>query len=231
VTDTLSILQSLHVIRQHGNQYVNLDISTREGVAKAQDLNLAKSGVADVVISSSLYGTSQIFTPRNKGVAFGLFRHPIDRAVSMFYYLKNAPNDPGYRPIFANMTLEDYARLGYAENNWLTRFLSNKLGGRIQQSDFDLAKEIISTKFVVGLLSDFKTSLSRFEDYFGWKDRVKDYSQTEQCIDKWIAKGENRHDHPIVEQGTAIWDSFLQHNRYDTELFEHIFNIFTKHQT
>ena len=46
-----------------------------------------------------------------------LVRHPVDRAASMFYFLKGT----GYPPL-KNMTVDDYAKSELIENNWLGEF-------------------------------------------------------------------------------------------------------------
>lgn len=71
--------------------YVNVDTTIRPGIDHAKKLGLVQSGLADMIISSDVeYAVSQLFDGSHKGRALGLFRHPVDRLVSKFYYLQTA---------------------------------------------------------------------------------------------------------------------------------------------
>jgi len=66
--------------------FVNIDSTTVEGIKRARDMGFADAQLADVVVSPFVYKTNDLFTKTAKGRLFSVFRHPIDRAVSMFYY-------------------------------------------------------------------------------------------------------------------------------------------------
>ena len=66
--------------------FVNIDSTTVEGIKRARDMGFADAQLADVVVSPFVYETNDLFTKTAKGRLFSVFRHPIDRAVSMFYY-------------------------------------------------------------------------------------------------------------------------------------------------
>ena len=60
-------------------------------------MGLVKSELTDVIFSPLLHESSQLFNNTNhQGRAFCLFRHPVDRAVSLFYYLKHATWEPTF---------------------------------------------------------------------------------------------------------------------------------------
>ena len=59
-----------------------------------------------------------------------MFRHPIDRAVSMFYYIRVADWEPSYKPELQGWKMDQYATSDIVENNRMTRQLSNPSWGR-----------------------------------------------------------------------------------------------------
>ena len=58
-------LQFLLIKEDDERRYVNVDMTTARGLARAKDLKLASSGVADVVISNDIHGVLDIFNNRN----------------------------------------------------------------------------------------------------------------------------------------------------------------------
>jgi len=219
---------NLHIVWEEGNQYVNVDTSTPHGIERAGAMHLAQSGMVDVVITPHVHEMANIFDPGHKGKLFALIRHPIDRAVSMFYYLQTATWEPSYDPSLQHMTLEQYAHSDKVEENWMTRFLVNKKSEPLGPQDVVLAREILRTKFAVGLLSRINDSMDRFAQVFGW-----DISQPERrvCIQSLLTNGVNRHEHPEIERGGEIWNAFLENNRYDVELYMYTVQLFQEQGT
>ena len=222
----------------NGATYVNVDLTTEMGIARAQRLNLAGKRIADIIISPNLQQVTKVFLPENKGRMFALFRHPVDRAVGMYYYLSKATWDPMYNSKLTDMSLVEYAASSSVENNWMTRFLVGKGSGALTPSDMVLAKKIVREKVVVGLFRDLETSLGQFDRYFGWSSQIKDFrdkrkngkrkEDAEQCRRACIEAGDARHDNPAVLEGSKEWDLIVLQNRYDMELYmyaEHLYNI------
>lgn len=110
---------------ENGNRYVNVDVTQPRGIEHAKDLGFGEANLADVVLSSRLHEAASLFTPDNlhpnvvKGRCFALLRHPIRRAVSMFFYLRDATWEPTYSEVYKSMTVEEYAVSQYAEDNWM----------------------------------------------------------------------------------------------------------------
>ena len=71
---------------------VNVDISTQEGIFKTKNrgfLAEAPQPRVDYIATSEFQPASMtLFSPVHKARMFALFRHPIDRVVSNFYYLQ-----------------------------------------------------------------------------------------------------------------------------------------------
>lgn len=180
---------------------------------------------------------------------FTIIRHPVDRAVGMYYYLQTATWDPLYDPNLSKMTLEEYASSSSMENNWLTRFLVEKPGGKLSEKDLELAKEILRRKCLIGLFTDMHSSLMRFEQYFHlWEQSLLSTTKSsagtkkedsrfnkkvilqnvKKCTDQVMRKGDKRHDHPLVteESDSKAWNAMVRHNRYDMELYKYAQEIY-----
>ena len=119
--------------------FVNIDSTTVAGIQRARDMGFADAQLADVVVSPFVFELNELFTPTARGRLFSVFRHPIERAVCMFYYIRVADWEPSYKPELKDWTLEQYAVSEVVENNWMTRQLSNKLGGELTDDDLKSA--------------------------------------------------------------------------------------------
>jgi hypothetical protein len=145
----------------------------------------------------------------------------------MFNHLKSDTNDPSYQSIYSNMTLEDYATHGYAENNYLTRFLSNKMGGKVDYLDLAIAKKILKEKCVIGLYAEFEKSVHIFEQYFKWNTKG-DGKTRERCIQQLVDKvKENNAVHNEIRKGSKEWSLLARQNMFDLELYDYITSLFS----
>lgn len=109
---------TLEVVKlENGNRYVNVDMTNPVGISHAKDVGFGRSGLANVVMTSWFDQTASVFDEDHKGRCFTLLRHPIQRAVSMFYYLKDATWEHTFSEEYKNMTIEEFASSQYAEDN------------------------------------------------------------------------------------------------------------------
>jgi len=219
--------KTLHVLtRDEGYRFVNVDTTSISGLKRAKAMGLVQSGLVDVFVSQYVVPAAEVFAPEYKGRMFALFRHPVDRAVSEFYYLQMATWEPTYNPELAAMTLDQYAHSPYIERNWVTRMLVNKLGGEIYENDLNLAKEIIRRKCLVGLVRDMDESVRRFDLYFGFDD--DDTGEKRRCWQDILDDGKtsNRNDHPKVSEGSPEWDMIRRVNFFDMQLYEYAEGLF-----
>lgn len=92
-------------------KFVNADPSDHGGIQRSEKLKLIPSGMADVIVSSRILHAATLYDDKHKGRLFTILRHPIERAVSTFYYLQNADWERNYRPEFKKMNLLEYAAL------------------------------------------------------------------------------------------------------------------------
>jgi len=214
----------------NGNRYVNVDMSNPDGIEHAKDLGFGASGLADVAITSWFHDTASIFDVDHKGRCFVLLRHPIRRAVSMFYYLKDATWEHTYSEVYQEMDINEYATSQYAEDNWMVRFLTNEMSGNVYDRHLDLAKEVLESKCLVGIMEDFAASIKRFDRYFGWSkiDFGGPVSMTDRgtCVARVIKNPDNAHPHPKVEEDGEVWNLLLEKNKYDLALYEYARHLF-----
>jgi hypothetical protein len=109
--------KELKVVNLFEHNYTNVNVATAEGIARAQSLGLVPSHMADVIVSAQVDKIPSLFTSNERARAFVLLRNPVDRAASMFYFIKSMGNER-----MKNMTLVDYAKSDMIENNWLGEF-------------------------------------------------------------------------------------------------------------
>merc|ERR1712048_1501443 len=208
--------------------YVNVDPTTKPGIVRAREMGLAESGLADCIITPYFLEVNDIFSQK-QGRLFALFRDPIERSISMFYYMQRAEWEPTFRPELRNWTLDDFARSNLVEENWLTRRLTNTLIGPLTEHHKNKALKIINSKFLVGLLSHYESSVNRFERFFKWTYKVNPMSQ-EMCRKEILESGKNAYtgvDHDTESMGDAF-ALLARKNTLDIQIYEFIEKLFVE---
>jgi len=221
-------------------KYVNVNTATIPGIKRAKEMGLAASGLADVIEMHRLHEGSELFDPQHRARVFALFRNPVHRAVSMFYYLQRAQWEPTYDPTLREMSLLDYANSRKVEENWVTRFLVHKYTGRLLDDHVEEAKQVMRDKMIVGILDEnIQDSLKRFELYFDWWEfnkRKGDAGRVVQCQENRGRTAENKVRHPIPDKNDPAYQRLLQLNWADMKLYryaEELFReqaVFVKHK-
>ena len=226
---------------------VNVDVSTHEGILRAKHrgfLGAKFQPRVDFISTSEFqFASMMLFAPDRRARMFALFRHPVDRAVSKFYYLQKATWEPTYNKRWAKMSLEQWASRDRGENNWMVRSLSGK-GPQdpLTVQDLDKAMELVRTKFVVGLMGKMEESVHRFNLLLG-----VDQSDPKnlECTLQFASKGDadahavrkarivkknewNSYDHPKVEAGSPAWLSLSKIHMYDNLLYRFIEELFAE---
>uniref|UniRef100_A0A7S2A730 Sulfotransferase domain-containing protein n=1 Tax=Trieres chinensis TaxID=1514140 RepID=A0A7S2A730_TRICV len=206
---------------EDGGKYVNVDMTTVEGIKRAGDLGFAQSGLADVAMTSFLFEMNNIFdAPDHRAKCFTLLRHPIKRAVSLFYYLQHASWESTYSTVYQDMTIEEYATGELCENNWMTRMLSGKMSGPLSWNHLEKAKTVLLQKCLLGFVDDIEEALDRFERYFGWREWT-DHKERWQCQQDLLHGGDNKYTHPRYEEGSEVWELLKKKNGFDIMLYNY----------
>ena len=214
------------VMAEDGRKYVNVDVTTMEGIARASRLNFVSSGLADMIFTPLLRESAELLLDgeNHKGRMFAVFRSPVHRIVSLFYYLQQATWEPTYNEQYASMTIDDYARSELCESNWMLRSLVNKMEGPLDPSDIKVAKTIIRQKCIVGLLSDMDETIVRFHSFFGFGN-----DEALTCArQNFAAAGGNQsnsHKHPKLDPNGETWQVIEQKNRLDIILYEYAIEL------
>ncbi len=224
------------VTEADGTKYVNVNLGDLNGIKRAQDLRLTNAGVADVIRSSYLYESALLFQSSARyGKCFTMIRNPIERAVDVFRKLKQTSSNP----VFASMTLEEYVKGPFCEDNWMVRFLTNEMEEQVEQIHLDLAKHVLGRKCFIGISEEFNESLRRFAKYFAWDKRSSNEAVSECMrqleITKHVAEGEFSLDVmapkvPIheYEEGTEVHRILSEKNGMDLELYEYAKQLYQR---
>ena len=213
--------------------FVNVDTTTLDGIERAKGMGFADANLAQLVASPFLFETNDLFTRNHRGRLFSIFRHPIDRAVSMFHYVRVADAEPGYAPEMREGTVLDYAQSKGVENNWMTRQLSNQLKGSLAEKNLEKAMEVVRTKFLVGLASELEKSMTRVEKYFGMTYRVNPANQ-EACRRDLMSGGEanpgGQQEEPLLAEDDPAYELLARKNHFDLRLYSYIERLFEEQE-
>jgi len=229
---------------------INVDVTSQEGINEAKNrgfLTQSPHPHLDLVSSQEFkFAATTLFSPEHNGRMFALFRHPIDRAVSKFYYLQKATWESTYKERWKTMTLEKWAEKDRGENNWMVRMLVGKDNRAVLTTeDLELAKEIVRTKFVVGLMDSFDESVHRFNVFLGVDESD---AVNQECIGQFTSSGGDSHAsanrkvietknqwnsyaHPDVEYGSPAWVSLSKINFFDILLYRYVLEVFEEQRS
>jgi len=201
---------------------VNIDTTTTSGIQRAVQLGFANSGLGDVIVTPLIYNTNDLLQPNAMlmGRFFALFHHPVERAVRVYNDLKISDAE------VQSMTLAQYAGSPRAENNFLTRQLSNQPYGELTEEHVKVALEVIRRKFLVGLGTYLKASVYRFERFFRWAYRVNPANQ-EKCRDAIFYKYGAV---AMPAEGSPEWEILSFQNQYDLQLYGYIESLFKEQE-
>lgn len=161
---------SLSVVSLSGRRYVNVDLFSVNGIARATRLGFTSSHTADIAYSPLLHDIGKIFKPLKAsdipdvfGRLLVVFRDPMERAFNRYEQAKVTTGNK-------KMTLSQFANNpAYSENNPLTRgIMGLSPEDPLEKRDVEKAQRIIRDQMLVGLYDQFALSLKRFEQYFSW---------------------------------------------------------------
>ena len=141
----------LEVLEVQENRYVNVDTTQVPGIQRAVDLGLASSGLVDVIVSSYLHDSAPLFDLKHQGRAFIIFRDPLARSMSMYWHRIKEVGD-----LDKDLSVVDYAQGKGIENNWMCRFLTNRMTGELTKVSTPFSPQFCT------FLTGFHSSLSPY---------------------------------------------------------------------
>mmetsp|Transcript_13488 Transcript_13488/g.28624 ORF Transcript_13488/g.28624 Transcript_13488/m.28624 type:complete len:219 (-) Transcript_13488:370-1026(-) len=135
---------------------------SRENILKAKNTGLVLYMM--IVTSNPSVIIENLFGSTHKTRVFAMFRHPVDRLVSLFYYLQEATWEGSYKPKWKDIDIHEWAK-SEMDNNHLMKKLTGK--EEINETDLELAKNTIKSRIIVGLMHDMEESVKRFNVVMG----------------------------------------------------------------
>lgn len=207
-----------------GIRFANVDTSHPLGIEQAKALQVGQSDQIDFISSPYLWNLADAFDEAHKGYMIAMFRHPIDRAASLYHSMMKSSQYA--TQVGSYISIEQYAKSSLVENNWVTRFLSNTLSGELTTDHEAIAKEVLRSKCLVGLLHNKAETMRRLNILFNTKSDVR-YRRSEECEEKilyWDWPGINQHD-PVIG-GSDAWNLLHKQNIYDLRLYDYAQHLF-----
>jgi len=226
-----------HVKFEHANHRMGPQVLNRlgsqvslaeEGLTRARE-SVNYDGPNHVRVFTSFYlneAATLFDNPELRGGrVFALFRHPVEREVSLYHHLIESHWEQTHHPEIAQMTLKEYAFSSMAHSNWLVRYLANNKTGDLTRDDLELAKKILLEKVLVLLTNRMKESIGRLSTYFNWEF----FPEKESCTLDTVSEEEdifNKKDHAMLQEDTEEWEILASLNLLDIELYEYITYLF-----
>lgn len=111
------------------------------------------------------------------------------------------------------------------------RILTNEMTGILNDGHLDLAKQILESKCLIGIMEEFAASVKRFDRYFGWDQTdfqggPVQMSDRGVCEARVMSKPDNAHAHPNFDAGSEVWEKLMEKNVLDVGLYEHAVYLF-----
>ena len=217
--------ETLFIFEEHDrSQFVNVDTTHRDGLEHAKNVGFVGSGIAQIIFTGNIFeSATYLFDQWNQGSAFTIMRHPIDRAISIFYYLQNAKRELTYHPEWKSMTLKEYAAAGvHIEHDWMVRQLTGNWQGDLTEKELNIAKQFLKDKVWIGLLDHMEESIFRFSDRFGWEHNPK----WKTCFREYEHHISNQNKHTKYTPASEEWKLLEKYNRWDIQLYEYAVELF-----
>lgn len=215
----------LNIVHENGMKQVTVDLSTKESRTKARDDGLKDVASNLLVLSPNVYETSDIFKGSFQADLWTWFRHPVERQISYYFWLKSLPlGHPKYHPYMQMLTLTDWAQTQLHIPNAMTASLigipTNPMGWT--EIDLIVAKNMIRQSARIGLLEQKTESIRRFFHHHNVGASGARECQERLLYYDWSNKG--KHD-PVGKKSDA-YQLLLQANSLDVKLYEYATYLF-----
>lgn len=212
-----------------GALFVNVDTLTPSGILRAEKLGLVPSGLADMIVTTNglNFAIEHLYDNTHRGRVLALFRHPVDRLISYFYYTQVATWERSYHPQWKDMDIQYWAENLNRDNNQMVKTLAGR--GKddvVTEADLSIAVRTIKLRFIVGLMNEMEESVHRFNVFMGIDESEE---SIRVCMDQYFGHGvkkENSNSHPKVQEGSTAWQVLARDNAFDIRLYESIVQQF-----
>jgi len=210
-----------------------VSIASQPGeIMKLKHKGLVPSGQADLIFSSFPdLAIEHLYDEQHKARVLAMFRHPVDRLVSKFYYLQVATWENTYRPEWKDMDILEWVQNHNADNNHMVKKLAGK--GQTEpadETDLKRAKRTVWQRMIVGVTEEMEESIHRFNIVAGISDTSV---RGRVCMKQFFArsgkeKRRNSVSYSKIEKGHPAWDYLAERNQFDIELYELVLKLFKK---
>lgn len=184
--------------------------------------DLMENGKVDAMSLTVVKQATGVISRMHSGRLFTLLRHPVDRTVSLYYYLRDAYWEPTQAKVGKIGSLEEYVDSDLLETNWMTGILSNLAGA---PPDIGIAKRILREYILVGLVDRFEESVNRFERFFGWCRPCDMYGNNSRHS-TFNRTNTNTNEHEKLVPRDDLWKKIASRLRDDVELYEYGLQVF-----
>jgi len=201
-------------------QYVNVDVTSKQGIIEAKERKLVESG--QVVSPDPAFAIEHLFEPTQKGRAIVLFKHPVQRLVAQFYHQRSATN---------NISLEEYAKKKQKNHNQIVKtFAGRGSNDSASEEDLQLAKRTIRKRFIVGLYDEMEESVHRFNAVLGIDE---DDTNNKKCMDNFFHDSEVNEDknserYEEVDENSEAYQILASNNELDLKLYKFVTDLFNE---
>eukprot|EP00521_Asterionellopsis_glacialis_P009261 CAMPEP_0195287156 /NCGR_PEP_ID=MMETSP0707-20130614/4335_1 /TAXON_ID=33640 /ORGANISM="Asterionellopsis glacialis, Strain CCMP134" /LENGTH=836 /DNA_ID=CAMNT_0040346885 /DNA_START=12 /DNA_END=2522 /DNA_ORIENTATION=+ len=199
-----------------GTRYVNVDSTTVMGLARAKQLGIAESGLAEVLYTNLIVPTSSVFSLKNRGRLFAVFRSPLERSVSLYHQAQMLDRQ------VAEMTMADYASTRLTNNEMVRTLVGKAVEEELTEQDLYMAMEFLRRKCVIGLADRIGESMQRIHRYFGW-DALR-VGGVQQCEQEFLAPNQERP--ALPPSGSEAFNYIMAQNNLDMRLYDYALYLF-----
>mmetsp|Transcript_7131 Transcript_7131/g.8861 ORF Transcript_7131/g.8861 Transcript_7131/m.8861 type:complete len:286 (-) Transcript_7131:57-914(-) len=212
--------ERLEIIRKPHGQFLNVDTTTTQGLKHAKSLGVIQSKAAAVIFTPFIQESTILFDRNHRGRFFTLLREPVDRIISLYYFRRMEKEE------VREQTLDEFIQT--SGENWMVRMLTGCMSGPLDVIHLDAAKEILRSKFLVGLIETKTESFRRFEEYFGWKfpSPVSQTCKNNMYYFEWHSKNP----HPMPAEDDPVIQKIRNLNMWDLALYEYAKQLFEEQE-